>query len=89
MDKRLWFYLNGHPKTIAAFLNTTETDLTTILSEILLLSNLVSILDEELLKALNQIIPILNAGVQPTQLGKSTEHLIALFQHKFEESLKK
>jgi DNA polymerase III delta prime subunit len=89
MDKRLWFYLNGHPKTITEFLNTTDADLTTILSEILILSNLVAILDEELLKALNQIIPILNAGVQPTQLSKCTENLIALFQEKFEESLKK
>jgi predicted AAA+ superfamily ATPase len=86
MDQRLWFYINGHPATITQFLQDTEADTTTILSELLLLSNLMAVLDEELLKALNEIIPIMNASM--TCLMGRLAHLIALFQHKFEESLK-
>jgi SpoVK/Ycf46/Vps4 family AAA+-type ATPase len=86
MDQRLWFYINGHPATIRQFLLDTDADSTTILSELLLLSNLVAILDEELLKALNEIIPIMNASM--TCLMDRMTHLIALFQRKFEESLK-
>jgi hypothetical protein len=86
MDQRLWFYINGHPATITQFLQDTEADTTTILSELLLLSNLMAVLDEELLKALNEIIPIMNASM--TCLMGRLAHLIALFQRKFEESLK-
>ena len=86
MDQRLWFYINGHPAMITQFLQDTEADITTILSELLLLSNLVAILDEELLKALNEIIPIMNASMM--HLMGRMAHLIALFQRKFEESLK-
>ena len=86
MDKRLWFYINGHPATITQFLLDTDADMTTILSELLILSNLMAILDEELLKTLNEIIPIMNASI--TCLMGRVTHLIRLFQHKFEESLK-
>ena len=86
MDQRLWFYINGHPATITQFLQDTEADTTTILSELLLLSNLMAVLDEDILKALNEIIPIMNASM--TCLMGRLAHLIALFQRKFEESLK-
>jgi len=88
MDQRLWFYLNSHPKQISEFLKTTEADLTTILSELLILSNLLVIMDEEFLTILNTIIPILNAGVQFSCVYGLVEQLITLFQQKFEMSLK-
>jgi len=87
MDQRLWFYLNGHPKKIGEFLMTTDADLTMILSELLILSNLLAILDEELLKILNEILPILNAGVQPTCIHRLVERLLQTVQEKFSRSL--
>ena len=89
MDERLWFYLNGHPKKIAQFLESTESDLTTILSELLILSNLLFILDEDILTLLNTALPILNAGLALSTVYGLTEQLIAIIQYKFEESLKK
>jgi ATPase family associated with various cellular activities (AAA) len=88
MDQRLWFYMNGHPKEIAAFLQKTDVDLTMILSELLVLSNLLVTLDEEFLTTLNIAIPILNAGVQSSSVNALIERLIATFQQKFEASLK-
>jgi hypothetical protein len=87
MDQRLWFYLNGHPKHIREFLTSTDADLTMILSELLILSNLLAILDEELLKILNEILPILNAGVQPTCVHRQVECLLQTVQEKFCKSL--
>jgi hypothetical protein len=86
MDQRLWFYLHGHPKLIGKFLQDTEADLTTILSELLILANLLALYDTELLKALNELIPIMNGSL--TILMKHVEQVIHLFQLKFEESLK-
>jgi hypothetical protein len=80
--------LNSHPKQISEFLHTTEADLTTILSELLILSNLLVIMDEEFLTILNTALPILNAGVQFSCVQGLVEQLITLFQQKFEMSLK-
>jgi len=83
MDDRLWFYLNGHPKKIAMFLQDTDVDLTMILSELLILSNLLATLDEEFLTALNITIPIMNAGLQQSCVNSLVVNLIALFQKGF------
>ena len=83
MDDRLWFYLNGHPKKIAQFLQDTDVDISTILSELLILSNLLAILNEEFLTALNITIPILNAGLQSSCVDSLVINLIALFQKEF------
>jgi len=88
MDKRLWFYINSHPKQIRKFLETTDADTMTILTELLIFSNLLAVLDEEFLTSLNEILPILNAGVHLTGIVVLVEKLIQLFQLKFEESLK-
>ena len=87
MDQRIWFYLNGHPKQIREFLTSTDADLTMILSELLILSNLLAILDEELLKILNEILPIMNAGVHPTCVHRLVERLLRMVQEKFSKSL--
>ena len=79
----LWFYLNGHPKKIAQFLQDTDVDISTILSELLILSNLLAILNEEFLTALNITIPILNAGLQSSCVDSLVINLIALFQKEF------
>jgi len=88
MDQRLWFYIHSHPKQIRKFLQTTDADMMTVLTELLILSNLLAILDEELLKRLNEILPILNAGIHFTGTIALIEKFILLFQLKFEESLK-
>jgi DNA polymerase III delta prime subunit len=88
MDKHLWFYIHSHPKQIQTFLQTTDADMMTILTELLILSNLLAILDEEFLTHLNKILPVLNAGVYFTGVSNLIEQLILLFQLKFEASLK-
>jgi hypothetical protein len=69
-------------------LEETEADYTMILSELLVLSNLLVILDEEFLITLNIALPILNAGVQTSSVNALIQQLITTFQQKFEASLK-
>ena len=87
-DQRFWFYLHHHPNQLQEFLQTVNTDPNTILSEILLMSQIYCIMDSELLDQINLAIPLLNANVQMEYVSKLIANIIGLFKQKFEEGLK-
>ena len=87
-DQRFWFYLHHHPNQLQEFLRTVNTDPNTILSEILLMSQIYLIMDAELLDQINLAIPLLNANVQMEYVSKLIASIIGLFKQKFEEGLK-
>ena len=88
-DQRFWFYLHHHPNQLQEFLRTVNTDPNTILSEILLMSQIYCIMDAELLDQINLAIPLLNANVQMEYVSKLIASIIGLFKQKFEEGLKR
>jgi hypothetical protein len=87
-DERFWFYLHHNPSQLQEFLRTVNTDPNTILSEILLMSQIYCIMDSELLDQINLVIPLLNANVQMEYVSKLIANIIGLFKQKFEEGLK-
>jgi len=87
-DERFWFYLHHHPSQLQEFLRTVNTDSNTILSEILLMSQIYLVMDSELLDQINLAIPLLNANVQMEYVSKLIASIIGLFKQKFEEGLK-
>ena len=87
-DERLWFYLNHHPGQVAEFLRNNKADLTTILTELLILANTLHILDKDLLDQINVCMPFLSAGVEWTRSHALVERTIRTLQQKFEAHLK-
>ena len=87
-DARLWFYLNHHPAQIASFLQTSSAELTTILTELLLIANTLTLLDSDLLNQINSCIPLLNAGVEWTRVHGLVAQILCTVQQKFEAHLK-
>uniref|UniRef100_A0A6C0K0G7 AAA+ ATPase domain-containing protein n=1 Tax=viral metagenome TaxID=1070528 RepID=A0A6C0K0G7_9ZZZZ len=87
-DARLEFYLNHHPDQIPEFLRTNSAELSTILTELLLLANTLFLLDKDLLEQINRCMPLLNAGVEWTRCYGLVASLIHSIQQKFEASLK-
>jgi hypothetical protein len=87
LDQRAWFYLHHHPEQIRLFLQTTNTDMFTILTELLLISNFFCIMDKELLDKINTVMPLLNANIQMNLQLEIIESAIRLFKLKFEVSI--
>jgi len=87
-DKRAWFYLHHHPSQVGEFLQTINIDMYTVLTEILLMSNLYHCMDAELLDSINGILPLINANIQPHLQQTLIAKTIELFKLKFEEGLK-
>jgi len=84
IDERLWFYIHAHPDEILDFLRTTSTDSMTILTELLLLMNLLFILDADILELINQILPLSQANVQMDRILHLVMKVIHMWQLKFE-----
>ena len=87
-EARLWFYMNHHPDQILATIHGSQIDWATILTEILLLMNLLYILDEPIIETINQILPMINANVQTNRIEGLIKQVIQAFKQKFEDHLK-
>jgi DNA polymerase III delta prime subunit len=87
-EARLWFYMNHHPDQILATIRGSQVDWATILTEILLLMNLLYILDESIIETINQILPMINANVQTNRIEGLIKGVIQAFKQKFEDHLK-
>ena len=85
IEKRIWKYIHCHPSQIIEIIQDSNIDYQTIVSEILLLSDIFSIMDTDIINKLNIIYPIL---IDSTILYNETEEqlvqLIRLFKQKFE-----
>ena len=85
IEQRLWFYLHHHPDEILTMIQAQNTDITTILTELLLQMNLLFLLDETILTTINSILPLMNAHVQPERIHRLVKQAILLWQQKFDE----
>jgi len=84
-EQRLWFYLNCHPEEVRPFLETAPVDMNTILTELILLMNLLYILDESILALLNQALPLVTSGLFPDTVIGLVETILTSLKVKFEE----
>jgi tRNA uridine 5-carbamoylmethylation protein Kti12 len=85
IEQRLWFYLHHHPDEILMMIQAQNTDIATILTELLLQMNLLFLLDETILTTINSILPLMNAHVQPERIHRLVKQAIILWQQKFDE----
>jgi len=85
ISERIWKYIHCHPSEISNIIACTDTDYQTLISEILLLSDIFGIMDYELLTKINIIYPLI---VDTTILGNEIEifieNMIRVFKQKFE-----
>ncbi len=90
IEQRIWNYIHCHPSQIKNIIHNTNVDYQSIVSEILLLADIFSILDEELINKINLIYPII---IDNTILHDETEEqlkkMIELFKQKFETKILK
>lgn len=84
IEQRLWFYLHHHPDEILTMIQAQNTDIATILTELLLQMNLLFLLDETILTTINSILPLINAHVQPERIHRLVKQAIVLWQQKFD-----
>ena len=88
IEQRLWFYLHHHPDEILTMIQAQNTDITTILTELLLQMNLLFLLDETILTTINSILPLINAQIQPERIHCLVKRAIVLWQQKFDEHVR-
>jgi DNA polymerase III delta prime subunit len=85
IEQRIWKYIHCHPSQVHSIINDSNVDFHSITTEILLLADIFSIMDNELINKINIIYPLINDS---TFLHNETEEqlicLIRLFKQKFE-----
>ena len=85
IEKRIWKYIHCHPSQIIEIIQDQNIDYQAIVSEILLLSDIFSIMDTDIINKLNLIYPILiDSTILHTQTEEQLVQLIGLFKQKFE-----
>jgi DNA polymerase III delta prime subunit len=86
IEYRIWKYIHCHPSEIQSIIKNEQIDFQVIISEILLLSTILSILDDSLIHRINLIYPLI---VDTTNLYDKIEEqfikLIQEFKQKFEQ----
>ena len=85
IEQRIWKYIHCHPSQVHSIINDNNVDFHSITTEILLLADIFSIMDNELINKINIIYPLI---IDSTFLHNETEEqlisLIRLFKQKFE-----
>lgn len=61
-ETRLWKYMNSHPNSFDEILTDSTVDMQTILSEIILLAQIINVVNLELLTKINSIYPLITDG---------------------------
>jgi len=61
-ESRLWKYMNSHPDSLDEILKDDTVDMQTILTEVILLGQILNSMNEELLTKINAIYPFLTDG---------------------------
>lgn len=85
IENRVWKYIHCHPSEIPSIIQDTNVDHQSIISEILLLADIFSIIDDQFIDRINLIYPLV---IDNTILHDETENqlikLIQEFKQKFE-----
>jgi hypothetical protein len=85
---RLVSYIHAHPEELAQLVQSSDTDYTAILSEILLLANAFHMLDEGLLTQVNATYAFLaDSTFSDTLLQTNTLKTLQMFRQKFESAI--
>lgn len=85
IEKRIWKYIHCHSSQIYSIVNDSNVDFHSIITEILLLADIFSIMDDELINIINIIYPLLiDTTLLHTENEEHIINLIRLFKQKFE-----
>jgi len=88
IEERIWNYIHCHPSQIRDIIINETVDNQIIISEILLLADMFNIIDDDLIKQINLLYPLI---IDSTIVhDKTEEHLIKLikeFKQKFESKV--
>lgn len=85
IEKRLWKYIHSHPESIIDIIREETVDYQSIITEILLISDIFSILDIELIQEINILYPLINdSTILHNLIENKLIDLIKLFRSKFE-----
>lgn len=88
-EQRMWKYVNAHPSELHELLQDETIDYQTIVTEIMLLADMFTILDQPLIDRINLLYPLL---IDSTLLQEETEHqlimLLTEFKQKFDSTMR-
>jgi DNA polymerase III delta prime subunit len=85
IEHRIWKYIHCHPSEITNIINDSNVDYQSIISEILLLADIFSIMDNHLVDKINLIYPLLiDSSILHDETEEQIVNLIGLFKQKFE-----
>lgn len=85
IEKNIWNYIHCHPDTIINVIQEETIDYQTILSDILLLSEQLSILDDNILEKINTIYPLItDASIHYDYVNGYITDIIKTFRKKFD-----
>jgi SpoVK/Ycf46/Vps4 family AAA+-type ATPase len=85
IETRIWKYLHCHPAQIHSIIDAPNVDYQSIVSEILLLSDIFGLLDMTTIDRINIIYPILmDSTILHNEVKGQITKLIQEFKHKFE-----
>jgi DNA polymerase III delta prime subunit len=85
IEKRVWKYIHCHPSQISTIINDSTIDFQTIISEILLLSDIFSIMDEDIINKINLIYPLItDSTILYDEIESQIKNMIEVFRLKFE-----
>ncbi len=85
IEKRVWKYIHCHHSQISTIIKDNTIDFQTIISEILLLSDIFSIMDEEMINKINLIYPLVtDSTILYDEIESQIKNMIELFRLKFE-----
>lgn len=85
IEYRIWKYIHCHPYEIENIIKDTNVDYQAIVSEILLLADIFSIMDIDLVKKINLIYPLLiDSSILYNETEEQILSLIKIFKQKFE-----
>ncbi len=85
IEKRVWKYIHCHPSQISTIIKDSTIDFQTIISEILLLSDIFSIMDDEIINKINLIYPLVtDSTILYDEIENQIKNMIEVFRLKFE-----
>lgn len=88
IEYRIWKYIHCHPSQILDIIRDPSIDFQAIVSEILLLSDIFSIMDDELINKINLIYPLItDSTILHDETEEQMNMLIRVFKQKFETKI--
>lgn len=88
IEKRIWGYLNYHDTELYNIIKDQNIDIQSIISEILILSDIFKVLDNELLDEINTLYPlIIGSPFYFNFFDDKIYNILKLFKQKFESKL--